>query len=130
MIETNPAGMTASSGGTRRPRSLGGRRGERLTPPRRQPQGEHAAGRPERRQVRSLPQLQSSKLVRVAADGTHETLLDAQDGMQGTTAVAVRGHRAYVTNGANLVGNDSNLLLAKLLRRAHLVQPVPHHGRR
>ncbi|AQZ63469.1 unnamed protein product [[Actinomadura] parvosata subsp. kistnae] len=57
---------------------------------------------------------QSSQLVRVAADGTHETLLDAGDGMQGTTAVAVRGHRAYVTNGANLTGNDSNLLLAKL----------------
>ncbi|MEU6409741.1 hypothetical protein [Microbispora sp. NPDC046933] len=60
---------------------------------------------------------QSSKLVRVDADGTHETLLDAQDGMQGTTAVAVRGNRVYVTNGANLVGNDSNLLLAKLQRR-------------
>lgn len=60
---------------------------------------------------------QSSKLVRVDADGTHETLLDAQDGMQGTTAVAIQGNRAYVTNGANLVGNDSNLLLAKLQRR-------------
>lgn len=59
---------------------------------------------------------QTSKLVRVGADGAHETLLDAEDGMQGTTAVAVRGKRAYVTNGANLAGNDPNLLLAELRR--------------
>jgi sugar lactone lactonase YvrE len=60
---------------------------------------------------------QSSKLVRVGADGTHQTLLDAEDGMQGTTAVVVQGNRAYVTNGANLAGNDPNLLLAELRRR-------------
>jgi sugar lactone lactonase YvrE len=59
---------------------------------------------------------QTSKLVRVGADGAQETLLDAEDGMQGTTAVAVRGNRAYVTNGANLAGNDPNLLLAELRR--------------
>ncbi|GGP34059.1 hypothetical protein [Saccharothrix coeruleofusca] len=59
---------------------------------------------------------QSSRLVRVSADGTGETLLDAGDGMRGTTAVVVRGNRAYVTNGANLVGGDSNLLLAELRR--------------
>ncbi|WP_143168530.1 hypothetical protein [Amycolatopsis australiensis] len=57
---------------------------------------------------------QAGKLVRVDADGGHETLLD---GLQGTTAVAVRGSRVYVTNGANLTGNDSNLLLAHLRRR-------------
>ncbi|GAA2601428.1 hypothetical protein GCM10010435_96030 [Winogradskya consettensis] len=60
---------------------------------------------------------QSSELVRVGPDGDHEALLDAGDGMQGTTAVVVRGTRAYVTNGANLAGNDPNLLLAEL-----------HHG--
>ncbi|MEU6034198.1 hypothetical protein ABZ801_02185 [Actinomadura sp. NPDC047616] len=60
---------------------------------------------------------QSSKLVRVGADGAHETLLDADDGMQGTTAVIVRGNRVYVTNGANLAGNDPTLMLAKLQRR-------------
>jgi sugar lactone lactonase YvrE len=59
---------------------------------------------------------QSSKLVRVAADGAQETLLDAEDGMQGTTAVIVRGNRVYVTNGANLAGNDPNLMLANLRR--------------
>ncbi|MEV5543309.1 hypothetical protein AB0L13_41460 [Saccharopolyspora shandongensis] len=59
---------------------------------------------------------QTSKLVRVGADGAHETLLDAEDGMQGTTAVAVRGNRVYVTNGANLAGNEPNLLLAELRR--------------
>ncbi|WP_093358736.1 hypothetical protein [Saccharopolyspora kobensis] len=60
---------------------------------------------------------QTSKLVRVGSDGAQETLLDAEDGMQGTTAVVVRGNRAYVTNGANLVGNDSCLLIAELQRR-------------
>ncbi|MER6816255.1 hypothetical protein ABT299_43920 [Spirillospora sp. NPDC000708] len=60
---------------------------------------------------------QSSKLVRVGADGAHETLLDADAGMQGTTAVIVRGNRVYVTNGANLAGNDPTLMLAKLQRR-------------
>ncbi|MBI0292957.1 hypothetical protein JBE04_00195 [Streptomyces sp. PRKS01-29] len=59
---------------------------------------------------------QTSKLVRVGADGAQETLLDAEDGMQGTTAVAVRGHRVYVTNGANLAGNDPTLMLAQLQR--------------
>ncbi|QFU91874.1 hypothetical protein [Amycolatopsis sp. YIM 10] len=62
---------------------------------------------------------QTSQLVRVAADGTRETLLDADDGMQGTTAVVVRGNRAYVTNGANLSGDNPNLLVARLQRRAH-----------
>jgi hypothetical protein len=37
-------------------------------------------------------------------------------GERGTTAGAVRGNRAYVT-GANLAGNDPNLLLAELQRR-------------
>lgn len=59
---------------------------------------------------------QSSKLVRVGADGSRQTLLDAEDGMQGTTAVIVRGNRVYVTNGANLAGTDPHLLLAELRR--------------
>ncbi|GHF38263.1 sugar lactone lactonase YvrE [Amycolatopsis bartoniae] len=59
---------------------------------------------------------EAGELVRVSADGTHETLLDAGDGLQGTTAVAVRGDRVYVTNGANLAGNDPTLMLAKLRR--------------
>ncbi|MEV6622943.1 hypothetical protein AB0M83_28135 [Amycolatopsis sp. NPDC051106] len=59
---------------------------------------------------------QASELVRVDADGARETLLDAGNGMQGTTAVAVRGNRVYVTNGANLAGDDPNLLLAQLKR--------------
>ncbi|MEV6987078.1 hypothetical protein AB0M95_38280 [Sphaerisporangium sp. NPDC051017] len=60
---------------------------------------------------------QTSKLVRIGADGAQETLLDAEDGMQGTTAVAVQGNRVYVTNGANLAGNDPTLMLAELQRR-------------
>lgn len=59
---------------------------------------------------------QASQLVRVGVDGTRETLLDAEDGMQGTTAVAVRGNRVHLTNGANLAGNDPNLMVAQLRR--------------
>ncbi|MDX3191265.1 hypothetical protein PV458_22900 [Streptomyces sp. MN03-5084-2B] len=59
---------------------------------------------------------QTSKLVRVGPDGAQETLLDAGEGMEGTTAVAVRGNRVYVTNGANLAGNNPDLLLAQLRR--------------
>ena len=60
---------------------------------------------------------QTSKLVRLGADGRRETLLGPENGMQGTTAVTVRGHRAYVTNGANLAGDDPTLMLAELRRR-------------
>ncbi|MEU8706489.1 hypothetical protein [Streptomyces sp. NPDC048565] len=60
---------------------------------------------------------ESSKVVRVGADGARRTLLDAEDGLQGTTGVTVRGHRAYVTNGANLAGDDPTLMLADLHRR-------------
>jgi sugar lactone lactonase YvrE len=60
---------------------------------------------------------QTSKLMRVNSDGTHETLLDAEDGMQGTTAVTIRGNHVYITNGANLTGTDPTLMLAKLQRR-------------
>ncbi|QKV73607.1 hypothetical protein [Amycolatopsis sp. Hca4] len=59
---------------------------------------------------------QAGKLVRVGPDGARETLLDADDGMEGTTAVAVRGTRVYVTNGANLAGDNPDLLLAQLRR--------------
>jgi hypothetical protein len=52
----------------------------------------------------------------VNPDGAHRTLLDAEDGMQGTTAVTVRGDTAYVTNGANLAGDDPDLLLVRLRR--------------
>ncbi|WP_043779512.1 hypothetical protein [Amycolatopsis rifamycinica] len=57
---------------------------------------------------------QAGRLVRVGPDGSRATLLDAEDGMQGTTAVVVRGNRVYVTNGANLAGDNPNLLLARL----------------
>ncbi|MGW4059221.1 hypothetical protein ACWEGE_13120 [Amycolatopsis sp. NPDC004747] len=57
---------------------------------------------------------QAGELVRVGPDGTRETLLDKDDGMEGTTAVVVRGNRVYVTNGANLAGDNPDLLLARL----------------
>lgn len=57
---------------------------------------------------------QAGELVRVGPDGTRETLLDKDDGMEGTTAVVVRGNRVYITNGANLAGDNPDLLLARL----------------
>lgn len=57
---------------------------------------------------------QGNELVRVNPDGTHKILLDAANGMEGTTAVAVQGSRVYVTNGANLAGNDPTLMVAEL----------------
>ncbi|MEV5893535.1 hypothetical protein [Nonomuraea fuscirosea] len=76
-----------------------------------------------------------AELVRCAADlGQQEAALDRGHGevvaaaelagqradrtaahrvLPGTTAVVVRGDRAYVTDGANLKGDDSNLLLAE-----------------
>ncbi|MEU6132809.1 hypothetical protein ABZ805_26830 [Saccharopolyspora sp. NPDC047091] len=55
----------------------------------------------------------AGELVRIAPDGSRETLLD---GMRGTTAVVVRDDHAYVTNGANHAETGSNLLIAELLR--------------
>ncbi|WP_143036085.1 hypothetical protein [Lentzea fradiae] len=57
---------------------------------------------------------QASELVRVSSGGRAETLLDADDGLQGTTAVRVHGNRVYLTNGANLAGDDPNLMIGEL----------------
>ncbi|MDT7727647.1 MAG: hypothetical protein QOI21_4223 [Actinomycetota bacterium] len=50
----------------------------------------------------------------VNADGTHETVLTATDGLQNPTSVAVRGSTVYVANGAYLTRTDPNLLVARL----------------
>jgi hypothetical protein len=52
----------------------------------------------------------------VNADGTHETVLTATDGLQNPTSVAVRGSTVYVANAAYLTRTDPNLLLARLGR--------------
>ncbi|WP_142107552.1 SMP-30/gluconolactonase/LRE family protein [Pseudonocardia cypriaca] len=57
----------------------------------------------------------TSELVGVAADGSHRVLLDGDDGLQGTTAVVVRGDSAFITNGALREGDRPALRVARLV---------------
>jgi hypothetical protein len=57
----------------------------------------------------------TSELVSVAANGTHRVLLDADDGLQGTTAVVVREDTAFITNGALREGDRPALRVARLV---------------
>jgi hypothetical protein len=49
----------------------------------------------------------------VHPDGTHNTVLTAQDRLSNPTSVAVRGGTVYVTSGAYFTHTDPNLLLAR-----------------
>jgi sugar lactone lactonase YvrE len=50
----------------------------------------------------------------VNPDGTHRTVLTAQDGLSNPTSLAVRGKTVYVASGAYFTHNDPNLLLARI----------------
>jgi len=52
----------------------------------------------------------------VRPDGTHTTVLDAADGLQTPTSVAVRGHQVLVPSAAYFTQQDPNLLGAELGR--------------
>lgn len=52
----------------------------------------------------------------VKPDGTHTVVLTEADGLQGPTAIAVRGRTVYVLSAA-FSAQDPNLLLAHLDRR-------------
>ncbi|MET7685705.1 hypothetical protein [Streptomyces sp. NPDC005423] len=58
------------------------------------------------------------QVVRIAADGTSSVVLDASDGLQNPTTVAVRGTDVYVPSAAYLTATDPNLLHARLDRHA------------
>ncbi|MFK0114633.1 SMP-30/gluconolactonase/LRE family protein [Streptomyces sp. NPDC090994] len=58
-----------------------------------------------------------SEVVLVTPGRPARTVLDARDGLQNTTSVAVTGTTAYVTSGALTTGGDANLLTARLTRR-------------
>ncbi|WLQ36760.1 hypothetical protein P8A18_26505 [Streptomyces castrisilvae] len=60
-----------------------------------------------------------NKVVRIQPDGTSTTVLDAGDGLQNPTAVALRGTEVYVLSAAYTTAADPNLLRARLHR---------HHG--
>ncbi|GAA3019901.1 hypothetical protein [Streptosporangium longisporum] len=53
-------------------------------------------------------------VVRVRADGTVTTVLDAGDGLQNPTSVALRGREVYVLSAAYTTATDPNLLRARL----------------
>jgi sugar lactone lactonase YvrE len=49
----------------------------------------------------------------VNPDGTHSTVLTAEDGVSNPTSIAVRGRTVYVASGAYFTRKDPNLLLAR-----------------
>lgn len=58
-----------------------------------------------------------SEVVDVAPDGSHRVLLDGKDGLEGTTAVVVRGTTVFITNSALQKGDRPALRIARLIRR-------------
>ncbi|MDH6218212.1 SMP-30/gluconolactonase/LRE family protein [Streptomyces pseudovenezuelae] len=53
-------------------------------------------------------------VVRIRPDGTSTTVLDATDGLQNPTSVALRGKDVYVLSAAYTTATDPNLLRARL----------------
>ncbi|UMP06873.1 hypothetical protein [Amycolatopsis sp. EV170708-02-1] len=54
-----------------------------------------------------------NKVVRIGSGGRSSTILDASDGLQNPTAVAVRGADVHVINAAYVTATDPNLLSAR-----------------
>ncbi|MDH6624760.1 hypothetical protein M2271_002564 [Streptomyces sp. LBL] len=53
-------------------------------------------------------------VVRVRSDGTSTTVLDAKNGLQNPTSIALRGNDVYVLSAAYTTATDPNLLRARL----------------
>ncbi|SDK84483.1 hypothetical protein SAMN04488074_107279 [Lentzea albidocapillata subsp. violacea] len=58
----------------------------------------------------------TNQVALVKPDGTHHVVLTAADGLQGPTAIALRGRAVYVPSAAYLTAKDPNLLRAHLAR--------------
>ncbi len=58
-----------------------------------------------------------NQVVLVNGDGLHRTVLDARDGLENPTALAVRNRTVYVDGSARATQVDPNLVLARLDRR-------------
>ncbi|WP_329372585.1 hypothetical protein OG896_37470 [Streptomyces sp. NBC_00669] len=54
------------------------------------------------------------QVVRIEPDGTHTVLLDAADGLQNPTSIALHGHQVDVFSAAYTTRTDPNLLRARL----------------
>jgi sugar lactone lactonase YvrE len=55
-----------------------------------------------------------SEVALVQPDGSHSIVLTSADGLDNPTSVALRGNTVYVTSAAYTVGDDPNLLSARL----------------
>jgi sugar lactone lactonase YvrE len=55
-----------------------------------------------------------SEVALVQPDGSHSIVLNAADGLQNPTSIALRGDTAYVLSAAYVTAEDPNLLLAHL----------------
>ncbi|MDH6622727.1 streptogramin lyase [Streptomyces sp. LBL] len=62
---------------------------------------------------------QPNKVVRITDDGSNTTVLNASDGLQNPTSVAVRGNDVYIPSAAYTTATDPNLLHAHLDRQGH-----------
>ncbi|MFE5082842.1 SMP-30/gluconolactonase/LRE family protein [Streptomyces mirabilis] len=60
-----------------------------------------------------------NKIVHITDDGKNTTVLNASDGLQNPTSVAVRGKDVYVPSAAYATATDPNLLHARLVRHGH-----------
>lgn len=58
-----------------------------------------------------------NQVVLIGDNGTHQTVLDAGDGLENPTAVAVRHDTVYVDGSARATGVDPNLVLVQLGHR-------------
>lgn len=58
-----------------------------------------------------------NEVVRIRPDGTSTTVLDAADGLQGPTSIALRHDSVYVLSAAYTTATDPNLLRARLSSR-------------
>jgi hypothetical protein len=58
----------------------------------------------------------SNTVALIRPNGTHSVVLNAADGLQNPTAIAVRGKTVYVPSAAYLTAKDPNLVLADLKR--------------
>ncbi|MGD0981566.1 MAG: hypothetical protein ABR946_08805 [Solirubrobacteraceae bacterium] len=52
----------------------------------------------------------------VQPNGSHKTVLDASDGLEGPTSIVVRGRKMYVASGAYFTQQDPNILVARLAK--------------
>jgi hypothetical protein len=55
-----------------------------------------------------------NEVMLIRPDGTSSTVLTGADGLQQPTAVGIRGNTVYVTSAAYFLGQDPNLLVARL----------------